>query len=143
MPKIKLRQKFPRLCSSDTRSKKLSRRRRMRFYPSTSGRHGSRSNVSSIMLALVTCEGKTIETKFGPTCCAEDEGLGKYTPTVTAQSSCTSEFSLTITRSEGSDPLTTSTIGIHLATNLPPKPDSSLCTCMMETLRCIRYGCAL
>lgn len=78
--------------------------------------------------------------------------LRNYTPTITIQTSCISDFSytttiipiitstitpnITPTQSSGSIALETSTVAIHLASNLPPKPDSSICTCMMETLGC-------
>jgi 1,3-beta-glucanosyltransferase GAS1 len=60
--------------------------------------------------------------------------MAEYTPTTTTQSSCRSVFSFTTV--SGKERPTTSTIFLRLATAIPPTPDPTLCSCMLDTLEC-------
>jgi hypothetical protein len=60
--------------------------------------------------------------------------MAEYSPTRTANPSCSSIFSFNALYYE--DRSDTSTTVMQLATVLPPTPDATLCNCMMETLDC-------
>jgi hypothetical protein len=62
--------------------------------------------------------------------------MAEYTPTQTARTACSSMF----TRSDNYTGESTMAKRPQFATALPPKPDATLCTCMMRSLVCIDNG---
>lgn len=64
--------------------------------------------------------------------------MAEYTPTKSLQPSCSTTFVLPTTSTAKSGERVTTTLAIRLSTNLPPKPDTIICNCMMNSLTCIQ-----